>query len=107
MQSLYIRLTMETLFRKVLVSERVPSVSGEYDTDLKRLEYFEHLKAWRFDFKPTWWLEPVELPSEDMLPIDVMLHNNTMYHDDALQKACNNGIKMCYNYILGFINNKK
>lgn len=86
----------ETIYRKVLVSERVPSESGEYDTDLKRLEYFEHLKAWRFDFKPTWWLEPIKIPSEEEI-------YNQSFQADITPRDFIKGA----NYILGFINNKK
>lgn len=112
----------EKLFRKVLVSEHHigesklcfrgnDEVYGYIYLNNSTLEWYCEDEGYKRIYGEyptiTHTIEEIELPSEEMLPIDVMLHNNKMYHDDALQKACNNGIKMCYNYILGFINNKK
>lgn len=56
---------MASVYRKIMVADRLPKESGEYDTNLKRLQYFEDLKAWTFCFKPIWWLEEIELPTEE------------------------------------------
>lgn len=54
----------QTVFIKRYPSKwELPKVSGEYDTSMKRIDYFVHLEAWRFRYEPEWWLEEIELPT--------------------------------------------
>lgn len=87
----------ETIYRKVLVSERVPSKSGKYFTDLGYSDYSIPRHEWCdldwCDLDVKWWLEEIQLPSEE----------------DIKEESTYIGVEfeMGANYILGFINNKK
>lgn len=107
----------ETLFRKVLVSERVPSedkwnddwfIVGWEDSPKYHTQGFVHNGKFiqnyknghesinkEFDPQPKWWLEEIQLPSEEKI------------NDMAEELALPNSVKFGANYILGFINNKK
>lgn len=59
-----------TVFIKVLVSDRLPKVSGEYDTSIGNVcfenvnnKFFNHKGELTLD--PEWWLEEIEMPSDD------------------------------------------
>ncbi|MDR2274326.1 MAG: hypothetical protein LBF27_25690 [Sphingobacterium sp.] len=94
---------MDKLYRQVSVKERLPEKSGRYHTNVGLVYY--HGKE--FYHWIDWWLEEVELPSEEEITTNVLFHNNTMYHDNDFQKACDNGIKMCFNYILNTLKGEK
>jgi hypothetical protein len=57
---------MESIYKKVIVNEKddVPA-DGEYDTNLGTIEVF--CGKWVADELPEWYLEEVELPSEEEL----------------------------------------
>ena len=61
----------ETIYRKVLVSERVPTVYGEYNTDVGLMEYSPNPgNGWLCypNPEPTeYWFEEIQLPSEDQI----------------------------------------
>lgn len=61
---------METIFRKILVSERLPSKECYYFTnagcnyyDLDKMAF--STKESFFSMDVTWWLEEIEIPSEE------------------------------------------
>lgn len=103
-------LTMETLFRKVLVSERVPTTHNSHFTNKGELHLIggKWKQWWQGDqFIETtgveWFLEEIQLPSEDDI-------------EDSGKEGglCDNELQMYWEgavwlkkYILGFINNKK
>lgn len=51
---------MQTVFKKVMVSDRSPSKEGYYLTDKGNVYFRDTFYTWI-----DWWLEEVELPSED------------------------------------------
>ncbi len=100
---------MDRLFRQVSVKDREPEKYGYYDTNVGNIEYSPSPGyGWQYGMPyPDYWLEEIELPSEENLTTNVLYHNNTVYHDINMQEACNNGIKMCYNYILNTLKGEK
>lgn len=53
----------ETIFRKVMASDRLPELEGPYDTNCGRLHFVPKIDM--FDTSIVeWWYEPIELPSE-------------------------------------------
>lgn len=62
---------METIFRKVSAKERLPFALGDYDTNMGLLNYYDrHSGNWRNKagygtFKPDWWFEEIELPTDE------------------------------------------
>lgn len=64
---------MTTLYRKVQTSERLPEKEGTFLTDCGELDYFPEHKSFLVDIRdmgnvdmnPDWWLEPVDLPTDD------------------------------------------
>lgn len=91
---------METLFRKVLVSERVPKFTAHnyqgYFYTNKGIAKYDKYEGWESDID--WWLEEIQLPSEE--EINEALGKRTR---GAIPNAMHCGV----DYILGFINNKK
>lgn len=94
----------ETIYRKVLVSERVPSKEGRYIVS-NGLGWFEVSYSKDFSFHEEFtdcsgvesWLEPVELPSDEEILQAVLVKQ------EKDQTKFIRGI----DYILGFIDNKK
>jgi len=93
---------METLFRKVLVSERVPNKEGTYTTNLG-LMFFNGKDFDCYNTKGgfSFWLEPVELPSEEEIKNKGIeeWYTEIEYTLQPFLKGAN--------YILGLINSKK
>ena len=65
----------ETIFKKVMCSDRPPEKNGSYDTSLGR-QFFSSVSGWGLPYRgkweypkdntnPEWWLEEIELPSEE------------------------------------------
>lgn len=87
---------METLFRKVLVTERLPDKGDRYFTNDGIRVYSPHTKQFIFTHQAIeYWLEPVELPSEEEI------------QKVAPKTRCVYQFWSGANYILGFINDKK
>ena len=62
-------------YRKVMCSDRPPEKNGSYDTSLGR-QFFSSVSGWGLPYRgkweypkdntnPEWWLEEIELPSEE------------------------------------------
>ena len=66
-------LALAGLFRKVMTEERSPKESGTYATDRGRLEWSNDHKGflgfWAGRPEVIYWMEEVELPSEDEINI--------------------------------------
>lgn len=91
---------MGTLFRTVLVSERLPTKQGDYDTDVGLCVFNSHFKIFTIEHSMVqvmYWFETVELPSEEEILQKILTKQ------DKDQTQFMRGI----DYILGFINNKK
>lgn len=59
----------QTVFRKVMVKDRLPVSFGIYNTNRGSCTWLNGLKMWEWGngalCYPEWWLESIELPSED------------------------------------------
>lgn len=57
----------ETIFRKVLCSDRLPKERKWFDTDKGYLLFSITQNQWLVsdEYYPKWWLEEIELPSEE------------------------------------------
>lgn len=53
---------MDKLFRQVNTSDRIPTEYQRYDTNIGNVHFLAFFRQ-----KIEWWLEPVELPSEEIL----------------------------------------
>lgn len=100
----------QTVFIKVKTRERLPSKG--HITFFRRVGN-ESITHWfgKYDDDETieryaFWLEEIELPSDYDLPLTVSLVLNKMYHDIDLQKAWNNGVNDCANFIISHLKNK-
>lgn len=105
----------ETLFRKVLVSERVPTVYGEYNTDTGLMEYSPYPgNGWLCYPNPEpkeYWLEEIQIPSEGDIKTQSLLPYTekdllSEEYGHFLEEDSKVFIEGAH-YILGFINNKK
>ena len=64
-------ITMETIYRKVAVSERLPKINGNYLTDKYRSFYFsQEVNKFMDDegdfIYPKYWLEPIPDPTAQL-----------------------------------------
>lgn len=93
----------ETLFRKVLVSERLPIKGDRYFTNDGISVYSPHTNQFLLTNQAIeYWLEPVELPSEEELKVTAINYDE-FESNGSISDAYEEGA----NYIIGFINNKK
>ena len=58
-------LALAGLFRKVSADERMPNKTGLYHTNRGMTNYFHGLKKFEHDPHIDYWLEEIELPSEE------------------------------------------
>ena len=61
---------MNTLYRKVLCSERLPDEGGTFGTNKGELFFLIAVHHWFYDAKftvepPDWWLEEVNIPTDE------------------------------------------
>lgn len=67
------------IYRTVIISERFPDKSGDYNTD-KGINYFSHSRkqfteeltqdggiTYTMEVNPKWWLEEIEIPNEEAI----------------------------------------
>lgn len=71
-------MSKQIVFKKVMVSDRLPKDGGHYYTNINEL-YFDfgnwHDSNYRISTQPEWWIEEIEIPSEEEIdnesyPID-------------------------------------
>lgn len=55
---------METIFRKVMCSDRLPEKEGTYDTSKGSMYYIPKVDVWN-PILVKFWYEPIKLPSEE------------------------------------------
>ena len=99
----------QTVFiKRYPIKGESPKHNKVYTTDLGEKIFSVSNNSFMSSFgmgqiSPKWWLEEIEILSEDNLPTNVALHHKTMYHDNNLQEAWNKGVIMCYDFILNHL----
>lgn len=83
----------QTVFRKVSVKERLPSESGIYLTNKCTLHFISGCKRFMGN-DPQWWLEEIELPSDE----DIQLRSKLQHSEQR-----SDGFVFGANYILNKI----
>lgn len=83
---------MNTIYRKVLCSERLPEKSNWYYTQ-KGMVYFDLIQgsfyeSSQFAGENEYWLEEIELPSDEEIS------------EKAMESTCHMAFWKCYEYIL-------
>jgi len=94
----------QTVFIKRYPSKgELPKEPGEYDTNLGRLEYFANQKAWRFLYKPEYWLDEIKLPSEEDVAQKVIKQERGHRYAVDYNNGYDMGFQDCYDFILNHL----
>lgn len=102
-----IRKQMEKIYRQVSVKERLPEKAGRYFTSFGECTFSTNTRKWLFMLENStnyvdWWLEEVELPSEEDINWKYPLNSNEL-HKTTLNVGCRTGA----NYILKTLKGEK
>lgn len=99
---------MRTIYIKVPVSERLPKDKGDYYTNDNEL-YYDGKDWWFSDTKsyPRWWLQEIELPSENEIANKIEELQEKYYESQATHGDFYLMGEACIEYILNKITNTK
>lgn len=82
----------EQLYRKVPCKDRLPVSSGDYNTNMGELHFFNNVKEWHeygLIALPEWWLEPVEDIWRS--PNEIPPENDTLFSDYSVPVLITDG----------------
>lgn len=97
---------MNTIFRKVLPKERLPIQTGRYHTNRGLTNYFhEELKypPKGFEYNIDYWLEEIELPTDEELKEKAKEISEGIYDDIAFRRVASDTIRYTSKWLIDFV----
>lgn len=93
------------IYRTVSVEDRLPKHGGHFLTDIGIVRFMINDKEWVYDnyitCNPNWWLEEIELPTENKVHESIPHYRYDAELDHAFQDGYYIGANFILNHIKG------